>query len=297
MRRKLALMILIALAATGLSWAQLTKYEGTVQGVDMGNKIVTLSGSQGYQRIWVQGATDIQSRGKRLNLNQLRQGDEVTVQGIPLDDGRIVASSLKVRQRGNGGGGGGGDSATLSPGPGSRITTTRPTISASFSDSLTRAKLWVDGQDFSSQARVSGGNVSWTPNFNLDYGQHTVRLEAYNTFGYSYPANWTFEIWQGGGGGGGSAVGVTSYSPGPGSVVTVLQPTVSAEFTGPVNRNSIRFSIDGRDFTPQVQISGNRVTWYPRYTLDYGQHTARLTATATNGQQVQGNWNFVISRQ
>lgn len=296
MRRTLALVLLIALGATGLAWAQLAKYEGKVQGVDLGNKIVTLNGSRGWQRIWVQSATEIQSRGNRISLNQLRQGDEVTVSGIPLDDGRIVASSIKVRK--GGGGGGGGGTATLSPGPGSRITTTRPTISATFNDSLTRARLWVDGKDFSSQIRVSGGTVSWTPNYNLDQGQHNVRVEAVNNFGNTYPANWTFEIWSGGGGGGGGgSVGVTNYAPGPGSVVTVLQPAISAEFTGAVNRNSIRFSLDGRDFTPQVQVSGNRVTFYPQYTLDYGQHTARVTATATNGQQVQGNWNFVIARQ
>lgn len=296
MRRRLALVLLIALALTGMAVADLMKCDGRIQNIDPGNRIVTVNGSDGWMRIWVQNATEIQSRGNRISLNQLRQGDYVTVQGIPLDDGRIVASTIKVRQGNNGGGGGGGGgTATLSPGPGSRITTTRPTISARFNDSLTRARLWVDGQDFSSQVRVNGGTVSWTPNFNLDYGQHNVRVEAYNNFGYSYPANWTFEIWQGGSGGGGQ-VGLTRYSPAPGSVVTVLQPTVSAEFTGPVNRNSIRFYIDGRDFTPQAQISGNRVTWYPRYTLDYGQHTARLTATTTNGQPVQGDWNFVISR-
>lgn len=298
MRRKLALLLLIALATTGLALAaDLEKYEGSVQSVDYNSRVITLNGPQGWLRVWVQRVTEIQSRGNRLSFDQLKRGDQVTVTGIPLDDGRIVAATVRVRSGGggSGGGSGGGGSVSLNPGPGTRITSTRPTISATFQDTITRARLWVDDSDFSNQLRIeNGGTVAWTPNFSLDYGVHRVRMEAYNVFGNVYPAQWNFEIWNGGGGGG--VVGVTNFAPGPGSVVTVLQPTVSAEFTGPVNRGSIRFYIDGRDFTPQVQISGNRVSWTPRYTLDYGQHSARLEAQASNGQRVTGNWNFVIAR-
>lgn len=292
MLRRLAMVVLMALVLTGLAGARDVKLEGVVQGLDFGTRTLTLNGPQGWQRIWVQNSTDVESRGSRVDWTSLRQGDRVVVEGVPLDDGRILASRIRVSGSGGGSGNPGtGGASGLTPAPGSRITSTRPTISASFGENLNRARLWVDGADFSSQLQVSGGVVSWTPNYNLDYGQHTVRIEASSLFGASYPANWSFEIAP-------SAVDVqvTNYAPGPGTVVTVLQPTISADFSGPVSTRTVRMYVDGRDFTPQIQVYGNRVSWTPRFTLDYGQHTVRVEALTATRQRVEGTWNFVISR-
>lgn len=288
---RFAQVLLLVLALSGLALAGETQVQGTVQGIDSSSRTLTVSSPQGWQRVWVQRATDVERRGTRVDWSRLRQGDQVTVTGVTLDDGRLVASRIEVGQGGSGGGSGSGGASALNPTPGSRISSTRPTIRANFGDSLTRVRLWVDGTDFSNQAQVSGGTVSWTPNYDLDSGEHTVRLEAANLWGASYPANWSFRIVPQD-----TAVQVGGYAPGPGTYVTVLQPTVSAEFSGPVNRRTIRFYIDGRDFTPQVQVSGNRVTWRPAYTLDYGTHTARLEALTPSNQRVEGTWNFVITR-
>ena len=287
MSRTPLLSLLVALLLTGLVWAREVTLEGAVQGIDLGARTLTLSTSQGWQRVWIQSSTDVESQGARVDWTQLRQGDRVTVEGIPLDDGRIVASRIRV----SGGGSGFVNQPVLTPVSGGRTTSLRPTVSARFGENLSRARLWVDGADFSGQAQISGDTVSWTPNYNLDYGQHTVRVQASSVYGRACAANWSFQI-----AGAESYVQVSGYAPAPGSVVTVLQPPLSAEFTGPVDNRSIRFYVDGQDFTPQVQISGRRVTWYPRYNLDWGQHTARLEARTLGNQPVTGTWNFVIQR-
>lgn len=291
--RRPAILLLLLLLSPGLARAAMVQVTGTVRSVDTGSGVITLSTNSGWQKVWVQNATDIERNGGRVDLFQLRQGDSVTVDGIPLNDGRILASRIRLSGGSSGGGGSSGSVTRMTPSPGSRITTTRPTVSATFDESISRGRIWIDGADFTGQAQVSGNTISWTPNYNLDNGEHTVRVEGFGVFGIAMPASWSFRIEPGGGGG---AVQVTGYAPGPGTVVTVPQPTISAEFTGPVNRGTIRFYVDGRDFTPQVQVYGNRVSWTPRYTLDYGQHVARLEALTPGGQAVVGEWNFVISR-
>lgn len=172
-------------------------------------------------------------------------------------------------------------------------------ISATFNQDIGRARIWVDGREFTDYADHRGRTITLRPPYTLDYGTHRVQVRT----NYGRTAEWNFEIVQAhtnrraGGqgwynGGGGALTEVLNYGPAPGSVVTVTRPEVIAVFSGPVR--NVRMTVDGVDVTRASRISNNRILWAPGYDLDWGQHNCVVTATASNGQAVRGDWNFVI---
>ena len=54
--------------------------------------------------------------------------------------------------------------------------------------------------------------------------------------------------------------------------------------------------MDGHDVTASARRDSDDVSWTPAYNLDYGQHVVRVTATDRNGQNIRGEWTFVIAR-
>ncbi len=187
-------------------------------------------------------------------------------------------------------------SQELTPAPNSATSAARPTIQAVFRDDVGRARIWVDGREFTGDADHRGRRVTLVPPYNLDYGTHRVQVRADN----NQRADWNFTIQrnagnQNGGWWNGSSSTVTdvqSYGPVPGSVVTVPRPPITAIFNGKVRK--VKMTVDGVDVTPSSRISSRQVTWIPGYNLDNGQHNCVVTAVSENGQPVRGTWNFVI---
>ncbi len=193
------------------------------------------------------------------------------------------------------------DMFQLLPAAGSSISTARPAIGAVFPENVQSVRLLVDGQDFTNRLSIWGNRATWTPDYDLQAGQHNVTISTRSYNGRQYSQNWNFVVpnWSSGGGQGSvgrPAAHLTDYGPGPGSVVTVLQPTISCRFSSPVRRNSIQMSVDGHDVTGAARRDSNRVSWTPGYNLDYGQHIVRVRAVDENGQNVQGEWTFTIGR-
>jgi copper amine oxidase-like protein len=84
-------------------------------------------------------------------------------------------------------------------------------------------------------------------------------------------------------------------TPTNGSVVNSVRPEVVLNFPQNVQANSVRFYVDGVDFSNQVQVQGRRMTWKPGYDLSATQHQAEVQALAANGQQLSQKWGFNIN--
>ena len=85
-----------------------------------------------------------------------------------------------------------------------------------------------------------------------------------------------------------------SLSPANGETVASARPPVVLNFPQPIQANSIRFFVDGVDFSNQIRLNGSQMTWQAGYDLSAGNHRAEVQATATNGQRLTQQWNFNI---
>lgn len=83
-----------------------------------------------------------------------------------------------------------------SPAPGEVLTVFRPTISANFAESIQRTKvtMTVDGVDVTASANIATQRVEWTPNYDLAFGKHEVRITISDRNGNQSEANWSFTI-------------------------------------------------------------------------------------------------------
>lgn len=98
------------------------------------------------------------------------------------------------------------------------------------------------------------------------------------------------------GGGGydnGGSTGSVQVFPRSGEVVTITRPPIGANFTVPVQVQSL--VVDGQQVPVQVSFDGRQVQWVPQYDLQGGRHNVSLQAVEVNtGRQVSRNWWFTI---
>lgn len=87
--------------------------------------------------------------------------------------------------------------------------------------------------------------------------------------------------------------GQARLEPAPNSVVNTPRPTVRAELAN-LQRQSLRFFVDGLDFTGQVQRQGRSYTWTPGYDLNPGSHTVVIEGLNRQNQAMRESWNFVV---
>ena len=101
--------------------------------------------------------------------------------------------SFEVRQRGGNNGNNGSNAFTnLSPTAGASGIGSRPTISADFGQ-MSNVRLRVDNTDVTSQAVLTHQRISWTPNYNVDFGNHTARVEG-TLNGRQVSQDWNFTV-------------------------------------------------------------------------------------------------------
>ncbi|MBI3929627.1 MAG: hypothetical protein HY319_29060 [Armatimonadetes bacterium] len=186
-----------------------------------------------------------------------------------------------------------------SPSAGSQVATPRPTISALFAQGIRPDRILVDGTDFTAQASKTSNSIAWTPQYDLDRGQHRVEVFGRGTFNSKVRGEWTFVIGQSGYSPGSSSGTVptptrTGVSPAPGSTVG-SRPTVSATFTQQVLAGTARLLVDGADYTAQSRQSGNQISWTPGFDLAPGTHQAQATAIDLAGRGVQESWSFNVT--
>jgi hypothetical protein len=182
------------------------------------------------------------------------------------------------------------------PQPGTQFNSTRPTVSATFPEGVKASQIFVDGTEFTGQAQRSGQTIKWTPNYNLDYGNHTVMVVGTGVFGNKVKDSWSFTLTN-------AAVApaqpawsaqVAGVNPANDMVVHLTRPTVSARFSGTVNPAMSQIWVDGQDFTAQSSRSNTGISWTPTWDIDPGQHRVHLRAQGANGVALQKDWVFYV---
>ncbi len=88
----------------------------------------------------------------------------------------------------------------------------------------------------------------------------------------------------------------------PASYVTNRQPQgntgpmtpITADFSQPMRRASLRITVDGNDVTSAVYFNRNGFQYTPRRPLDPGRHTVRVSGVTQNGASVDTSWEFRV---
>ena len=127
-------------------------------------------------------------------------------------------------------------------------------------------------------AQALGASVNWNPN---------TTTVAINTNGgaVSYtpqPAS-------------NASFHVTGEDPSRGSTVRSTHPAIHAAFSEPVNRDSLKVSIDGRDVTSLVYANTNGFNVTPNFELAPGSHKVSLTGSTSAGASFDTGWSFVTA--
>lgn len=168
----------------------------------------------------------------------------------------------------------------------------RPSIGANFDGQLAQIYLWVDGQDFTRQARVTSNSIAWTPTYELDPGAHTARIRAVGVHGRQIETDSTFYV-TGNQSNGSNLQDAQLSSRWPESNQSVgSQPAIGARFDNTLAR--VRLFVDGREYTNQSSRTDSSITWTPNYELDRGRHTVRVSATGRNGRTSNLEWPFQV---
>jgi methionine-rich copper-binding protein CopC len=88
---------------------------------------------------------------------------------------------------------------------------------------------------------------------------------------------------------------VTDEDPASGSTVRSTHPAVHANFSEPVNRDSLHVSIDGRDVTTLVYANTNGFNVTPNFELAPGNHKVTLTGSTVAGASFNTGWSFTTA--
>lgn len=83
---------------------------------------------------------------------------------------------------------------TLVPAPDGAVANRRVAVGGLFDRPLRWFRLTVDGQDLTSQARLDGRDLVWTPGYDLDLGRHEARVEAVDSLGQGLTRRWVFHV-------------------------------------------------------------------------------------------------------
>ena len=85
---------------------------------------------------------------------------------------------------------------------------------------------------------------------------------------------------------------LSNERPASGGTARSTHPAIHATFSEPVNRDSLRVSIDGRDVTQQVYANSNGFDVTPNFELAPASHRVRVTGTTAAGASFNTGWSF-----
>lgn len=126
-------------------------------------------------------------------------------------------------------------------------------------------------------AQALGANVSWNGNTETVYIT-TSGNNGSQTYTPSPQQNMSFSL--------------SNERPANGATVNNTHPGLHATFSEPVNRDSLRISVDGRDVTSLVYANTNGFDVTPNFELAPGTHRVRVTGTTTAGATFSTGWSF-----
>lgn len=125
-------------------------------------------------------------------------------------------------------------------------------------------------------AESLGANVQWNPS------SETVTINGHG----GAPENYS---------GGGSDVTFSNLRPARGATVNTTHPYIRATFAEPVQRGSLRVSVDGRDVTNDVFANANGFNVTPNFELVPGSHRVSVSGTTQSGAAFNTGWSFVTT--
>ena len=166
----------------------------------------------------------------------------------------------------------------------------RPRVGSTFSHRVSRAKLVIDGRDFTNQARFNGTGIFWDAPHDLDFMRHSATATGWVN-GRAQATSWTFDITQPKGTINRTTQVTMAVSPRDGLTSTNLRPMIGSTFSQKMDR--AKLLVDGRDFTKQAKFDGNQIFWTPSYNLDRAPHTAKVTGWVNGAAQTK-SWSFTL---
>lgn len=125
-------------------------------------------------------------------------------------------------------------------------------------------------------AQALGANVNWNAN------NQTVAITMSGV-----PASQNYAP-----GGTNQSFSVNNPHPGRGATVNSTHPSIHAQFSEPVNRDSLRVSVDGRDVTTNVYANVNGFDVTPNWELAPGAHHVVVSGTTAAGASFNTGWSF-----
>lgn len=126
-------------------------------------------------------------------------------------------------------------------------------------------------------AQALGANVNWNANTQTVYISTSGGNQSYTP----PQTNPSFQL--------------SGLSPERDSTVNTTHPALHATFSEPVNRDSLRVSIDGRDVTPLVYANTNGLDVTPNFELTPAAHSVTVTGTTVAGASFSTSWSFHTS--
>jgi Bacterial Ig-like domain/Glucodextranase, domain B len=177
--------------------------------------------------------------------------------------------------------------------PQGNITTTQPTISASYSDSsgvvAARVVLKLDGVVVTSSSTVSATGISYRPAAALGQGVHTVALSVPDTASNTANVTWAFTV---------DSLAPTITAQAPLNIVNAApNSAISAQFsdlgTG-MDLTKVQLLVDAKDVSALVTKTASGMSYQPATSLATGTHTVSLKVSDLAGNTTAANWSFGV---
>lgn len=179
------------------------------------------------------------------------------------------------------------------------ISVSRPQFTVNFPESVQQntVRLYIDGVDFSRQARMNGNQLTWTPQYDLPNGQHKAQARATAASGRTLDYQWNFNVNTSSNNNNNGSFAVQELRPSSNQNTNSSRPQIGAIFNSNINANNVTLVVDNINVTNQqgAQKYSNGIMWTPPYNLQNGSHSATVTAVDQNNRQVSQSWNFQIN--
>jgi hypothetical protein len=91
--------------------------------------------------------------------------------------------------------------------------------------------------------------------------------------------------------------GIVALTPHPSEHVGQPPATISARILGvhgPLDKTKVHVTIDGRDVSDAIAVSGSRVDYTPAPALSSGEHAVEIAVTDASGGKLSYTWMFTI---
>lgn len=183
----------------------------------------------------------------------------------------------------------------IAPPPGSEVGNRFVTISADFTRQVRPATVRVrlDGNDVTYRSNVSGYGFSYKPPAPLSFGEHGVRVIGVDVNGLNFTRTWSFTT---SGAPQPGPIELRNQRPAPGTKLADRFAVIGADFSRPVQTDSVTVRLDGADITNRSGLSANAFSYKPPAPLEFGSHTVRVDGRGAGGASFDRSWSFQVIR-